>query len=252
MTSAKRIDANRENSKRSTGPRTARGKSLASRNAFRHGLASVALPVPRVSPEIELLAKAICGKGASQEQYELALDVAESEFMVLKARAARAEVIERMRSVAVPRMEKKQRFPTAQEYAEGLLALQRGKPRPLTDLFKRAARSVLAGSTQTKDRKPAQPAEEQQLDVVPQLGADSVRPVPKDTAPPEMHDEISTLQYALPELLRINRYLQRALARRRRAIRVFVACSILDAKQRDRLGSPGAIAHGAGNAPGSL
>ena len=146
MTSAKRIEANRRNAKSSTGPRTARGKSLASRNAFRHGLASVALPMPKVSPQIELLAKAICGKSATQEQYELALNVAECEFMVLKVRAARAEVIERMRNVGGARKEKKQGFPTEEEYAEGLLALESGKLRPLTVLFNRAAHAVLASA----------------------------------------------------------------------------------------------------------
>ena len=61
--------------------------------------------MPKVSTQIEVLAKSICGKGATQEQYELALNVAESEFVVLKVRAARAEVIERMRNVRVPRQD---------------------------------------------------------------------------------------------------------------------------------------------------
>src|ERR1700761_6809000 len=38
MASQKQIEANRRNALRSTGPRTATGKSISSRNAFRHGL----------------------------------------------------------------------------------------------------------------------------------------------------------------------------------------------------------------------
>jgi hypothetical protein len=38
MATAKQIEANRRNAKRSTGPRTASGKSKSSRNALRHGL----------------------------------------------------------------------------------------------------------------------------------------------------------------------------------------------------------------------
>lgn len=38
MASEKQIAANRRNAQRSTGPRTAAGKSVSSRNAFRHGL----------------------------------------------------------------------------------------------------------------------------------------------------------------------------------------------------------------------
>lgn len=40
MTSQKQIAANRRNAKRSTGPRTAKGKTIASRNATKHGLTS--------------------------------------------------------------------------------------------------------------------------------------------------------------------------------------------------------------------
>lgn len=40
MTTAKQAAANRRNAKKSTGPRTAKGKSIARRNAVRHGLLS--------------------------------------------------------------------------------------------------------------------------------------------------------------------------------------------------------------------
>jgi hypothetical protein len=231
MTSAKRIEANRKNAKSSTGPRTSRGKTRASRNAFRHGLASVALPMPKVSRRIERLAKAICGKGATQEHYELALNVAESELMVLKVRAARSEVIERMRNVKVPRKEKKQDFPTAQEYAEGLLALESGKPRPLTVLFNRAAQAVLAGAKASGDQKLA-PAADEQIRLESQLGNGVAQEAPRTMAPPQMRDEITAIHHALPELQRLDRYLRTALAHRRRAIRALVARSLLDAEHR--------------------
>lgn len=43
MTSERQFEANRENAKKSTGPRTQTGKSRSSRNALRHGLARVTL-----------------------------------------------------------------------------------------------------------------------------------------------------------------------------------------------------------------
>jgi hypothetical protein len=48
MTSARQIDANRENSLRSTGPRTPRGKAVASRNKSRHGLYASTPVIPRI------------------------------------------------------------------------------------------------------------------------------------------------------------------------------------------------------------
>ncbi len=50
--SQRKLEANRENSKRSTGPRTERGKKHARRNSLKHGLlASVLLPGGRSGPE---------------------------------------------------------------------------------------------------------------------------------------------------------------------------------------------------------
>jgi|SRR5438874_1763873 len=46
-TSQKRIDANRRNAQRSTGPRTEDGKAASSRNAVRHGVYGSPVPVPR-------------------------------------------------------------------------------------------------------------------------------------------------------------------------------------------------------------
>src|SRR5918999_819432 len=50
-TSQKRIEANRANARRSTGPRTARGKRASSRNALAHGLTSRAALLPGDDPE---------------------------------------------------------------------------------------------------------------------------------------------------------------------------------------------------------
>src|SRR5260370_467463 len=53
MASAARIAANRVNARRSTGPRTARGKAASSRNACKHGFRSSAPPPP--TPEFAAL-----------------------------------------------------------------------------------------------------------------------------------------------------------------------------------------------------
>ncbi len=53
MTTEAQIEANRRNSQRSTGPRTAEGKSVSRRNALRHGLAARTLVVAPWEDEAE-------------------------------------------------------------------------------------------------------------------------------------------------------------------------------------------------------
>ena len=56
MTSARKVAANRRNSCKSCGPRTAAGKAIASRNALRHGLSAIVNRQATPSAEIERLA----------------------------------------------------------------------------------------------------------------------------------------------------------------------------------------------------
>jgi len=52
-TSEKKIQANRRNARRSTGPRTARGKRIASRNSTKHGLCAADVVNPNVGEKVE-------------------------------------------------------------------------------------------------------------------------------------------------------------------------------------------------------
>lgn len=58
MASERKRQANRRNAQKSTGPRTARGKSIVSRNALRHGLMSQRVPVLPFENEFEYRALA--------------------------------------------------------------------------------------------------------------------------------------------------------------------------------------------------
>src|SRR3990170_8202095 len=51
-TSLKKIEANRRNAQRSTGPKTARGKTASKWNALTHGLVTTEIPIP-FAPEVE-------------------------------------------------------------------------------------------------------------------------------------------------------------------------------------------------------
>ena len=118
----RRTWSNRANATKSTGPRTARGRSRASRNSLRHGLQAVRLRNPTPSAETKRLAKAICGnsdKSRNAHVYEAALRVAECDILILRIRAARVVAIERHLTPASPPKPPTPTtgFPTAEEYA---------------------------------------------------------------------------------------------------------------------------------------
>lgn len=74
MSSAKQIAANRENARRSTGPKTLAGKTTSSRNALKHGLLSAQMLLPDEDPkELSALAEAIHEQLAPEGEMEQAL-----------------------------------------------------------------------------------------------------------------------------------------------------------------------------------
>jgi hypothetical protein len=82
-----RIKANRANAKRSTGPRTSKGKAVSSLNARRHGLASPLRSEPSAVAEIEQLARAIVGERL--DLLDLARRVAEADLELRRIWRAR-------------------------------------------------------------------------------------------------------------------------------------------------------------------
>src|SRR4029077_19100068 len=107
MTSQRKITANRHNSRNSCGPRTAAGKGRASRNAQRHGLATINHPRPVSSDEIDRLARAICGDDDDPALFAQAIAIAENELMLRRIREQEVHCVERLRELsATPYAEK--------------------------------------------------------------------------------------------------------------------------------------------------
>jgi hypothetical protein len=144
MTSAKKIAANRQNARKSTGPRTERGKSQVRRNPLRHGLAQMMPPASPVSARIERMARAIAGEGAPSLQYEQALIIAESEVMLLRVRAARVAVVERARKMVPAPSRLIPGFPTDHEWAQAFDDLACGRPREASKLLIQGAKAMRA------------------------------------------------------------------------------------------------------------
>src|SRR5882672_1384684 len=97
MTSERKIAANRRNARKCTGPRTQRSKARTSRNALRHGLASVVFDNGVQSEKVERIARLIAGKAANGIQYEQAIIIAESWLLISRIRIFRVKAIERFR-----------------------------------------------------------------------------------------------------------------------------------------------------------
>ena len=93
MTSEPKIRANRANAQASTGPKTARGRSHAARNALRHALSLTVYSDPALSQEVEALAREIVGADANSEIQEIARRIAEAQIDLHRARRARHQLL---------------------------------------------------------------------------------------------------------------------------------------------------------------
>jgi hypothetical protein len=94
VTSSRKLFTNRQNSLRSTGPKTAAGRARAAGNARRHGLRVPVLSDPVLSAEVEAMAREIAGEGSTQS-FELARRIAEADIDVMRVRRARNALLER-------------------------------------------------------------------------------------------------------------------------------------------------------------
>ena len=94
MASEQRIRASRQNAKRSTGPRTTRGRAHASRNALRHGLAVSIASDPQMSAEAKRLSRMIVGTDDDPERLYYARIAAEAEIEILRIRKVRTQLID--------------------------------------------------------------------------------------------------------------------------------------------------------------
>jgi hypothetical protein len=101
MTSARKIAANRQNARASTGPKSAAGKARSARNAHRHGLSIAIWRDPSLTADAEALAREIAGVGASPELLELARRVSEAQIDIIRVRKARQDSIQPVFSDAV-------------------------------------------------------------------------------------------------------------------------------------------------------
>jgi hypothetical protein len=106
MTSERKTAANRRNSRKSSGPRTAAGKTTVGRNALRHGLAALTHRQAVPAAEVERLTGAICGGEGDPSLFKEAQVIAETELELRAIQAQKLAAIERLRENSTIAMSK--------------------------------------------------------------------------------------------------------------------------------------------------
>jgi hypothetical protein len=89
MATERQIAANRANARRSTGPKTALGKMVSSRNSFRHGLSRPSRLDFAMSSKVHAIARAL----TSDEHWASAVEFASAQLELLNIRAIRAAML---------------------------------------------------------------------------------------------------------------------------------------------------------------
>ena len=140
MTSDRKREANRINSRKSRGPRTAVGKAKASRNALRHGLAAIKYRDSVDTNDIDELAKTICDGDDDQELLNQARLIAAYEVVQRTIQAQQLAAFERQN---YEEPEERDEHEALRKAAAALIKLERYERRAWSRQ-KRAIREFLA------------------------------------------------------------------------------------------------------------
>jgi hypothetical protein len=238
MSSKLQIEANRHNSRKSRGPRSAAGKSLASRNALRHGLSALTNR-PRVPAEdLDRFARAFCGSDADPALVEHARIIANQGVVLRAITAQQLAVAERVRepsAIALARGDNsiklmKARSRQSREAYDALIRLRDH----LLDKYK----GQLAPPTPKHIADSLPPIElfipwqledflqQREADSIPQASQQSGVRFQEEWIDRE-RDESAALTEAARDLIRLDRYEQRIWSQQKRAIRAFMNIKLL-------------------------
>lgn len=240
MSTERKIAASRLNGRKSRGPRTAAGKSIASRNALRHGLAAITHRLHAPSNDIERVANALCGNDKDPSLFARALIIANNELVLRAITAQQLAVVERVRqpsAIALAKgdnslkLAKARSLKTRQAYDELVVLRDR-----LLEKYKRKLppASVIPG---TKEKLPEieeliplrlahflTEKEKEQLSKAQHPSAIKIRGVAEGL---EGRDETAALEEAALDLVRLDRYERRAWSRQKRAVRSFMNIKLM-------------------------
>ena len=95
MSSDRRLAANRENARKSSGPKSGTGKRTSAQNSLRHGLAIPVRNIAALRGDTEKLALSIARASGQQTISEFSRQAAEAELDLLRIRKCRAAILDK-------------------------------------------------------------------------------------------------------------------------------------------------------------
>lgn len=223
MATDRQFSANRHTSRRNGGPRSAAGKSRASRNALRHGLAAITNRSSLPAGDVERLARAICGADDDSLLYGAAAAIAENHLLRRAIKAQQVAVVERLRERTAIAMAKgdnslilaKARFLGAwlanretEARVPKLLEKYKVARNAIDEIVPIALKALLEEPESDKEYQRA-------FDLTAKHIGENDR----------ANDE--ALQAAIPDLKRLKRYESRTWAQHKRAMREFVSIKLM-------------------------
>jgi hypothetical protein len=242
MTSNRKIQANRSNARKSCGPRTAAGRSIASRNALRHGLAALTHRAPAPSAEIEQFARALCGNDSDPVLFAQAVKIAENEMLLQAIRKHQVAAVERLRDrTAVPFARKDNSLEVAKLHSLGSRQAEHEIRGRLPELITRYKDKISA--VMERDVPVSANGYEEIMDwltggIIPEAGIlhyilgelvsetkpinDQILELARKQIEASQRDEYEAFEAAVRDLVRLERYESRVWSRQKRAFREFV------------------------------
>jgi len=207
MTSQRKIQTNRSNSQKSSGPRTTEGKGKASGNSRKHGFTGMKWRQLAGSAEVEQLARALCEDQQDDSLLVQARIIAESELLRRAIRLHKLNLLERLMTQTEGDVTDKLLvaiFDKFKEHLPSLISLrQHYSSEAILDLIE----EYFEGEDLTAVRKFVKKFRDRQ------------------PARPRQVDEYQAMELAAPDLDRLDRYEARAWTRQMRAIRNFIEIS---------------------------
>jgi hypothetical protein len=261
MSSKRKTAANRRNARKSSGPRSAAGKGVASRNALRHGLAAVTHRQPAAAADLERFANALRGDDHDAILFDQALIIAENHLALRAIGAQQLAVVERLRepsAIALAKGDNRLELCKAQflkakqadaeltalcaklleqykdEWPTGVFAEQTTDKLSAAELFEQYEKNlkVLAVLEQPVRFIPLKLLlllEEKESELNGAVPAEGTANPNRGEPAIEQRDEAAALEEAAADLVRLDRYQRRAWSRQQRAIRAFMAHQVMKA-----------------------